>query len=178
MPTPRQKTPPLVLDTVAHGRFDLDAVEAERGVLLCFYRGLHCPLCANYLVELERQTPAFAERGVETIAISTDDRGRAAAMAEKVGAQTLRFAYGLELGTARAFGLYLSTGRGKTSTGVEEPALFAEPGVFLVQPDRTLYWVSIQSMPFVRPAFGEMVKALDFIIEKSYPARGEYTGPV
>jgi hypothetical protein len=33
-------------------------------------------------------------------------------------------------------------------------------------------------MPFVRPAFGEMVKALDFIIEKNYPARGEYTGVV
>jgi peroxiredoxin len=178
MPTPRQKTPPLALDTVAHGRFDLDAVAAERGVLLCFYRGLHCPLCAAYLGELERLTPAFAERGVETAAISTDGQERAAAMAEKVGAQALRFAYGLTLGTARAFGLYLSTGRGKTSIGVEEPAIFAEPGVFLVQPDRTLYWVSIQSMPFVRPAFAEMVKALDFIIEKSYPARGEYTGPV
>jgi peroxiredoxin len=132
MPTPRQKTPPLALDTVGHGRFDLDSVSAERGALLCFYRGMHCPLCATYLGELEKLTPAFAERGVETIAISTDDHERAVAMAEKVRARELRFAYGLPLATARAFGLYLSSGRGKTSIGVEEPAIFAEPGVFLV----------------------------------------------
>ena len=176
MLVPRQKTPPLALDTVAHGRFDLDAVTAERGVVLCFYRGLHCPLCAKYLVEFEKQTPAFAERGVETLAISTDGEERARAMAEKVGAKSLRFAYGLPLREARDWGLYISTGRGRTSIGIEEPDRFAEPGVFMVQPDRTLYWVSVQSMPFVRPNFAEMVQALDFIIEKSYPARGEYTG--
>ena len=178
MLVPRQKTPPLALDTVAHGRFDLDAITAERGVVLCFYRGLHCPLCAKYLAELEKQTPAFAERGVETLAISTDGDERASTMAEKVGAQALRFAYGLSLGQARDWGLYISTGRGLTSIGIEEPERFAEPGVFMVQPGRTLYWASVQSMPFVRPNFAEMVQALDFIIEKSYPARGEYTGAV
>lgn len=176
MLVPRKKTPALTLDTVAHGRFDLDAITAERGVILCFYRGLHCPLCAKYLAELEKQTPAFAERGVETLAISTDGEERARPMAEKVGADALRVAYGLTLGEARDWGLYISTGRGKTSAGVEEPERFAEPGVFMVQPGRVLYWASVQSMPFVRPNFAEMVQALDFIIEKSYPARGEYTG--
>jgi hypothetical protein len=33
-------------------------------------------------------------------------------------------------------------------------------------------------MPFVRPHFRELLAALDFAIEKNYPARGEYTGPV
>jgi hypothetical protein len=33
-------------------------------------------------------------------------------------------------------------------------------------------------MPFVRPNFGEMAKALDFVIANDYPARGEYTGAV
>jgi hypothetical protein len=33
-------------------------------------------------------------------------------------------------------------------------------------------------MPFVRPSFRELLGAVDFAIEKSYPARGEYTGPV
>jgi hypothetical protein len=28
-------------------------------------------------------------------------------------------------------------------------------------------------MPFARTNFGELLKALDFIIEKDYPARGE-----
>ena len=87
---PRQKVPALTLDTLDHGTFDVHDDGSERGTVVCFYRGLHCPLCANYLKELEKQTPAFAERGVKTIAISSDGEERTRAMAEKVGAGTLR----------------------------------------------------------------------------------------
>jgi peroxiredoxin len=175
---PRQKTPDLKVETLAHGPFDLAGAQPERGTLVCFYRGLHCPICAGYLTELEKQTPEFAERGVETIAISSDARDRAEQMAEKVGADRLRFGYGLPLSVAREWGLFISTSRGLTSIGIEEPALFSEPGVFLVQPDTTLYFSSVQTMPFVRPHFAEMVKALDFVIANDYPARGEYSGDV
>lgn len=178
MLTPRKPTPALSLETLANGRFDLDAISAERGALLCFYRGLHCPICAKYLTDLDNRTPAFAERGVATIAISTDNRERAAGMAEKIDAKHLPFAYGLPLQAARDWGLWISTSRGKTSVGIEEPALFAEPGVFLVRPDRTLYWAAVQTMPFARPNFGELLQALDFVIANDYPARGEYTGPL
>ena len=178
MVTPRQKTPALNVETLAHGSFDLGAAQPERGTLVCFYRGLHCPICAGYLTELEKQTPAFAERGIETIAISSDTQERAQQMAEKIGADKLRFGYGLPLSVARDWGLFISTSRGLTSIGIEEPALFSEPGVFLVQPDTTLYFSSVQTMPFVRPNFSEMVKALDFVIANDYPARGEYTGAV
>ena len=176
MLVPRQKTPPLELDLLGQGRFDLDQMTGTRGALLCFYRGLHCPLCAKYLGDLENRTAAFAERGVETLAISSDGRERAQAMAEKIDAKDLRFAFDLPLATARDWGLYISTSRGKTSVGIEEPPLFAEPGVFLVHPDRTLYWASVQTMPFARPNFGELLGALDFVIANTYPARGEYTG--
>lgn len=171
---PRQKTPGLALDTLAHGAFDLAADNAERGTLICVYRGYHCPICATYLKELERLTPDFAERGVKTIAISSDTRDRAEAMAEKMGASALRIGFGLGLEKAREWGLYLSTSRGKTSVGVEEPAIFVEPAVFLVRPDQSLYFASVQTMPFVRPHFSEMIGALDFVIKNDYPARGEY----
>lgn len=175
---PRQQAPALALDTLEHGRFDLAEERPGLMTLVCFYRGLHCPICGNYLKELERQTAAFAQRGVTTIAISSDDEARARAMAEKVGAKDLRIGYGLALADARKWGLYISSSRGKTSIGIEEPALFSEPGVFLVRPDRTIYYLSVQSMPFVRPNFAEMVQALDFIIKNDYPARGEYVGAV
>ena len=81
--------------------------------------------------------------------------------------------HSLTIETARAWGLYISSSRGVTSTGLEEPSLFSEPGVFLVRPDRTLYWASVQSMPFARPHFRDILAALDFVIEKDYPARGE-----
>ncbi len=175
---PRQKTPDLTLPLVGGGTFDLSSEASQRGTVVCFYRGLHCPICANYLRELVRLTPEFAKRGVNTVAISSDGADRAAAMAEKVSAGDLRFGYDLSLTKAREWGLYISTSRGKTSIGIEEPQLFSEPGLFLVNPDQTLYYMSVQTMPFVRPHFSELLAAVDFAIEKNYPARGEYTGAV
>ncbi len=175
---PRKKTPDLVVDTLSHGRFDLASDNAERFTLVTFYRGLHCPICAKYLKELERLTPEFEERGVKTIAISSDGKERAQQMAENIGASKLRIGYDLPLSIAKEWGLYISASRGTTSIGIEEPELFSEPGVFLIRPDQTLYYASVQTMPFVRPVFKEMVQALDFVIDKEYPARGEYTGAV
>ena len=99
-------------------------------------------------------------------------------MAEKIGASNLRIGYGMPLSVAKELGLSISTSQGMTSIGIEEPALFSEPGVFLIRPDQTLYFASVQTMPFVRPVFKEMVQALDFVIAHDYPARGEYTGSV
>ncbi|MEX0302480.1 MAG: redoxin domain-containing protein, partial [Leisingera sp.] len=59
---PRQKTPGLTLPTLDHGQFDLSSETAERGTVICFYRGLHCPICATYLKEFEKKVAAFAAR--------------------------------------------------------------------------------------------------------------------
>lgn len=175
---PRQKTPNLTLPTLDHGTFDLATEQSERGTIICFYRGLHCPICANYLKELEKRVGEFAERGVNCIAVSSDGEERTRAMADKIEAKSLRFGYDLPLSVARDWGLYISTSRGTTSIGIEEPALFSEPGLFMVTSQQTLYYGSVQTMPFVRPHFAELVGALDFAISKDYPARGEYIGPV
>jgi peroxiredoxin len=175
---PRRKVPDLNVETLDHGRFDLSVETSGKGTVVCFYRGLHCPICAGYLTEFEKRVPEFAERGVGTIAISSDDAERTRSMADKIEAKNLRFGYGLALSKAREWGLYISTGRGKTSIGIEEPALFAEPGLFMINPDQTLYYGSVQTMPFVRPHFSELVGALDFAIANNYPARGEYVGEV
>lgn len=178
MLTPRQKSPGLTLPTVAHGSFDLATERNDRGTVICFYRGLHCPICATYLKELEKRVREFAERGVTCVAVSSDGEDRARTMAEKIEASDLRIAYDLPLAQARGWGLYISASRGKTSIGIEEPALFSEPGLFMVTPQQTLYYASVQTMPFVRPHFSELLGALDFAIANDYPARGEYTGAV
>ena len=178
MLVPRQKTPDIEVATLSHGGFNLTVDNAERFTLVTFYRGLHCRICTNYLKELERLTPEFEKLGVKTIAISSDSEDRAQEMAKKFGASNLRIGYDLPLSVAKEWGLSLSTSRGKTSIGIEEPELFSEPGVFLVRPDQTLYYASVQTMPFVRPVFKEMVQALEFVIANDYPARGEYTGAV
>ncbi len=175
---PRQPVPALNVALNIGGRFVLGASPGEHFDLLVFYRGLHCPLCAKYLLELERLAPEFAKRGVQVLAISSDDAERTQQMANKINASALKFGYGLSLTSARQWGLYISSSRGKTSIGIEEPALFSEPGVFIVRPDGTLYYGAVQTMPFARPGFADLLGALDFAISKDYPARGEYTGAV
>jgi peroxiredoxin len=175
---PRQAVPALQVPTLAHGPFDLAQDAAEHFTVVVFYRGLHCPICHKYLLELGRLLPEFDKRGLKVIALSSDGAERAKAMADKLSAPDLRMGYDLPLAAARQWGLYVSTSRGTTSIGIEEPALFSEPGVFLVRPDGTLYYGAVQTMPFARPHFDELLAAVDFAVAKNYPARGEYTGAV
>jgi peroxiredoxin len=175
---PRQTTPALSVPTLHHGTFDVANDAAENFTLIVFYRGLHCPICMKYLLELGRLVPEFEKRGVKVIAISSDTKERAEQMAEKLNAPELRMGYGLSLDVARQWGMYISTSRGLTSIGIEEPALFSEPAVFIVRPDTTLYYGAVQTMPFARPNFTDLLGAIDFALAKDYPARGEYTGSV
>jgi peroxiredoxin len=170
---PRRPVPDLSVPTLAGDTWSIATAKPQRFSLITFYRGLHCPICATYVAELDRVLPDLRGRGVEAIAISSDTEARAREAQEKWKLGQLPVGHSLGLATARAWGLYISSSRGKTSLGIEEPALFSEPGLFLVRPDRTLYWASVQSMPFARPHFREILSALDFVIAKDYPARGE-----
>jgi peroxiredoxin len=175
---PRHPVPALNVPLVGGGRFVLGAAPGEKFDLIVFYRGLHCPICAKYLLELERLSSEFGSRGVQVLALSCDTEERGSEMARKVNATGLKFAYGLSLRSARQWGLYISSSRGKTSLGIEEPTLFSEPAVFIVRPDGTLYYGAVQTMPFARPSFQDLIGAIDFAIAKDYPARGEYTAEV
>lgn len=171
---PRKPTPSLEVPTLAHGSFDLRAEHPENFSLIVFYRGLHCPLCIKYLTELARLLPDFEKRGVNVIAVSTDTQERAVQMSERIKATDLRIGYDLSLEKAREWGLYISASKGKTSIGIEEPSLFSEPAVYILRPDGTLYYGNVQTMPFARPIFSELLGAIDFALANDYPARGEY----
>jgi len=170
---PRQPVPALEVPTVGGGTWKLSDQSPENFTMVVFFRGLHCPICAGYLKDLQRKLDDFAAAGVTAIAVSSDSQERAEKTAEEWGLDKLTMGYGLDLDTARAWGLYVSTGRGPTSSGVEETRLFSEPGIFLVRPDGTLYFGSVQTMPFARPSFAEILNASKFVVEKNYPARGQ-----
>lgn len=169
----RQPAPPLSVPTLDGGTFTLAEAKPERFTLVVAYRGRHCPACSRYLGELEALLPEFAARGIEAIAVSMDQQDRAAESKREWGLANTRIGYGMSEETARAWGLAISTSRGKTSIGIEETARFAEPGLFLVRTDGTLYLAATQTMPFARPHLADLLKAADFVIENDYPARGE-----
>jgi peroxiredoxin len=170
---PRQPVPPLVVPLAGGGKFDLATESPEKFILVVFFRGLHCPQCRKQLTDLEAKLSEFEKRGVSVVAISPDNAERGEKTKAEWGLKNLRIGYGLPLGTARAFGLWISSSRGKTSAGIEETTLFNEPGIFLIKPDRTLYCASVQTMPFARPHFADLLAAINFVTEKNYPARGE-----
>lgn len=170
---PRQPVPALRVNLAGGGRFDLAAETPEHFTLLVFYRGLHCPICKTQLKDLETKLPEFAKRGVGVLALSSDAQDRAERAKADWGLTSLRLGYGLALESALEWGLYISSGRDPTSAGIEEPALFSEPGIYLVRPDGTLYFGSVQTMPFARPHFAGILSAIDFVVAKGYPARGE-----
>ena len=172
-PKPGIRTPELEVKTLEGDSWRLSNQKPKNFSMIVAYRGLHCPVCKTHLRDLDRNVDEFKKRGVETIGVSTDTKERAEQTKEDWGIKNLNIGYGLSIDKAREWGLYISSGRGKTSLGIEEPAQFSEPGLFLVQPDCTLYASSVASMPFARPHFKEVLSAVDFIVEKNYPARGE-----
>ena len=169
---PRESVPALDVETL-DGAWSLVDQNPENFTMIVFYRGLHCPICSKYMAELNKLSAEFAEMGVSILAASSDTRERAEEARQGWGMDTLTVGYGVSIEQARAWGLHRSAGRGKTSIGIEEPAEFNEPGLFIVRPDNTLYWAQISTMPFARPHFREIIGALKFAMEKDYPARGE-----
>lgn len=170
---PRQQVPSLEVKTVGGGSWSLADQTPENFTMVVFYRGLHCPICGRYLGDLEKKLEKFREKGVEVVVISSDSEERAAQAKADWGMENLTVGYGLDLDKAREWGLYISAGRGKTSIGIEEPDLFSEPGLFLVRPNGELYFGTVQTMPFARPNFAEVLGAIDFVLANDYPGRGE-----
>ena len=170
---PRQAVPELRLPVVGGRIYDIRKETPATFSLIVFYRGLHCPICRTQLKDLEATLGEFERRGVSVVAISTDDEERALRTSLEWQLSQLRIGYGLSLRVAREWGLYVSHGHGKTSIGIEEPDLFSEPAIYLVRPDGTLYFGSVQTMPFARPNFADILGAIDFVVKTNYPARGE-----
>jgi len=56
--------------------------------MVVVYRGSHCPMCTNYLKELETLLPEFQALGVDLVAVSADPEHKAA---DQIGLVTFAF---------------------------------------------------------------------------------------
>ena len=170
---PAQPVPDLSVSTTDGGTWRLSARNPKNFSLIVVYRGLHCPICKKYLLQFQDSLGDFAERGVDLLVLSSDDEARAKKSVADWGIGALTVGYGLSLDDARRWGLYISKGRPQPDPAkIAEPAMFAEPGHFLVKPDGTLFFASVQSMPFTRPPVAELLKGIDHVLQNDYPPRG------
>ncbi len=169
MPKPQTPAPALEVDLVGGGRWHLADQHPDAFTLVVFYRGLHCPVCKVYTAQLAGMLDAFAGVGVTSVvAVSGDTEARATTSVQEWGLGSLDVGWGQSVASMRAWGLFVSKG---ITEG--EPDLFGEPGLFLVKPEGSIYAEVLNSVPFGRPHLDEIVKAVTFVQEKNYPARGE-----
>ena len=167
-PLPRQKAPVLDVPELTGGSFVLTEQRPETFTMIVFFRGLHCPICQAQLHELDHRSPELANRGINVIAISGETLRRSRQLASEWKIAHLKIGYDLPEPTMRAWGLFLSKGR-----SAEEPPLFNEPGLFLIDRDVRIYYEAVLSMPVGRPRLDEVLSAIDYWTKVGYPARGE-----
>ncbi|APG59444.1 redoxin domain-containing protein [Christiangramia salexigens] len=164
---PGKEVPDLKVKTTKGIEYDLKNDSPENFTMLIFYRGLHCPVCKKYLEELNTKVDEFREKGVNVVCISSNSKELAEKTIQNWDVDNLDIGYGLGIEHGRKWDLYISE-----AIKEEEPDAFLEPALFLIRPDHTLYSASIQSMPFARPKFDELLKSIGFVLKEDYPARG------
>ncbi len=173
---PNQQAPALKFPLLDGGEFDIKASSPSKFDLIIFYRGLHCRFCAFHIAELKELMEEYKKEGVDVYSISVDGVERTTDFKKKADVPGLNYGHSLDLKEAQDWGLYISKSIGTTSIGIVEPDYFNEPALFLVKPDKTIYYINVQSMPFSRPPFKDLLNAIKFSNQKNYPARGSYDG--
>lgn len=169
---PGAAAPSLEIDTVGGPRWILAESQPTTYSIVIFYRGRFCNVCRRYLPEIQAHASALAERGADLVVISADDLETAQATKSDWGLDDLTIGYGLEPQTMLDWGLFMS----EADPGRAMPAVFSEPGLFLIKPDKTVFYEAVSSAPIGRPSIDELVGWLDFISEREggYPTRGSY----
>ncbi|EAQ30192.1 hypothetical protein NAP1_05430 [Erythrobacter sp. NAP1] len=168
---PGTQVPAIDLPLTIGARYDLSKQHPDHFTLVVMYRGKHCPICKGQLKDLASKLDEFTKRGINVVAVSMDSKERAMVVDEEWDTGDVPLAYDMSEETAREWGLYISEKR----EGSDEPDKFSEPGMFLVRPDGTLYFASIQNAPFTRPPLDDLLQGIDYITKNDYPTRGTLT---
>ena len=159
--------PTLEVKTLNGQVWRLADQKPQNYTMVVFYRGLHCPLCEEQLVEFDQKLGQLADLGIEVIAISGDSLERAQQSQHNWKLKNLLVGYDLSEEAMRRWGLYLSHGAFEN-----EPALFSEPAIFLIKPCGKIAFSMISNTPFARPRLDDLIGGLDYILQNNYPIRG------
>ena len=171
MPLPRTQAPELSFPLITGESWSLADSTAENFTIVVFYRGTHCPICKTFLAEIQDNLDTAAEQGIEVVAVSMDGTERTGKTVEEKSLTRLAIGHSLPEATARAWDLYMSSAR----AGSAEPAVFSEPGLFVIDATGKIFFAQTQSAPFTRPDFAALLRGLNFVVQNDYPARGDLT---
>lgn len=165
---PLEKVPEIKVKTLQGKDWALSKQRSRNFTMIVFYRGHHCRVCRHYIHDLSVQLPEFEQRGVEVIAISGDNKEKALQSQNEWHTRDLLIGYDYPVDEAKKLGLYISK-----AINEHEPDFFFEPGIYTIRPNGTLYSLALQTVPFARPHFSEILRSFDNAIRENYPPRGE-----
>ena len=74
--TPDTQVPNLKLPLIGGGTFDLAKETPENFTMVVFYRGLHCPVCKNYLGNLAALLSEYEAAGFNVCLLYTSPSPR------------------------------------------------------------------------------------------------------
>lgn len=164
---PTQSMPDIDVPLAGGGRWRLADNAPDFMLMIDVFRGVHCPRCRRHLEEMSARHEEFSEIGLDRIAMSADPAERAEQSRSEWDMPNVPLGYGLPIEVARQLGLYISQ-----NYASHESEIFAEPGVFFVMPDLTLYGAVINTFPFARPKIDDLLEVARIVKERNYPPRG------
>ncbi|XWN33122.1 MAG: redoxin domain-containing protein [Devosia sp.] len=135
--------------------------------LLIIYRGRHCPRCKTYLNKLSGMLEAFAERDVDVTVTSADPPERASADVDEFGWR-MPVGHSLTLEDMDRLGLFVSDPASPQET--DRP--FAEPGLFLINPDGNVHMMGTSNAASCRPDLDLVLDGIIGIQTRGLPVRG------
>jgi len=166
--TAGQLFPTIVVKKLGGGKINLSRIPKPYDWrMVVVYRGRHCPICTEYLVQLNELLEDFNAVGVDVVALSADSEDR---VKMQIPELSLKFqvGYDLSIEQMRALGLYITTPRSEA----ESNRPFAEPGLFIINEKKQTQIIDISNIAFGRPELKTLLRG--FKPENNYPIRGTY----
>ena len=166
--------PTIMIKTVNNGEVDLGKPQNGKDwKMVVVYRGKHCPMCTNYLKQLEHLKDRFSDLGVDIIAVSADPQSKSSVHIQEMKL-TFPVAYDLSIEQMETLGLYISHPRSAQET--DRP--FAEPGLYIINEKNQVHITSVSNAPFARPELRVLLGSLGFVRNSNYPVRGTMSNTV
>lgn len=139
----------------------------ENWTLFVVYRGKHCPRCKRYLNILNEMQSKWHDAGFDIAVVSADPEEKAKADMAEFG-WDFDLGYGLTEDQMATLGLYVT----EPLSDSETDRRFAEPGIFVIRPDGSLFLIAISNGPAARPELSELLDGMIFSKVNDRPARG------
>ncbi|AIT82174.1 hypothetical protein JI59_21875 (plasmid) [Novosphingobium pentaromativorans US6-1] len=164
---PGTQTPPIEFNLIDGSLWSLHKRDPAALTLLSFRRGNFCRYCRGHLAQLDSLVPAFEERGIEVVTVSTDGIEEAQRLRLEHGLNRLAIGHGLRQDDIEACGLFASE---RVMNGVRQR--FAEPALWLVRPGGQLYANFQSSMSCAPNDLNLLLEGIDTLAAHGFPDRG------